>query len=490
MISRRHRRSGTEAAAGAARAAHAAAARDGRNRESARGNRPRAAAVARLAARRGRWRRCRACMSFAIGVGRLWPSAESADRTVGSRRADRQRHRCRRRPDRAAHVRRRDAGARRLARGRAAARLDTCSLLVLVMCAACAAFGAALGRVVLGGVPRHEIDLRHGHALLPCLRAPDRARAGAEPARAQGARNRGLTRKRRPATSWAGSRQDPLIAIEQPEEIYDGWGRNVLRIGQDYELKQGETVHDVVVGVQPGDDRGLRARRRRPSSLARVSIGLRTRSSMDRSIVIGGNVTVQPGAAVHRDSSSSAAGSTRRRTSCPGGQHVAIGATAIADRLRDAGSVDHRRPAARPADRPRLSWVWMIVFFVFLVSLLLDAVLSRHRADVRRRDCRRPFTTFLIGPARAPAHRSGRGRSWPRRSSASWSCRSSCARIVVAWIIGKIGVPVRLGDSMIGQTSPASRLQSLRSLRARLRGHLPDLHGPGAGASSPGRSSA
>ena len=38
-----------------------------------------------------------------------------------------------------------------------------------------------------------------------------------------------------------------------------------------------------------------------------------------------------------------------------------------------------------------------------------------------------------------------------------------CA-LVLAWMIGKVGVAVRLGDVMSGQTSPASRLLTLRSL--------------------------
>ena len=37
-----------------------------------------------------------------------------------------------------------------------------------------------------------------------------------------------------------------------------------------------------------------------------------------------------------------------------------------------------------------------------------------------------------------------------------------CA-VVMAWIIGKVGVSVRLGDGMTGQASPVSRLQSVRS---------------------------
>src|SRR6187200_1778005 len=35
----------------------------------------------------------------------------------------------------------------------------------------------------------------------------------------------------------------PMIAMQ---DIYDGWGRNIFRLGQDYQLRQGESAHDVV----------------------------------------------------------------------------------------------------------------------------------------------------------------------------------------------------------------------------------------------------
>ena len=65
--------------------------------------------------------------------------------------------------------------------------------------------------------------------------------SGAAPAFAQQDSSRGLR-----ATVSLGKvavGQEPLIEFQND---YGGWGREVLRIGQKFELKQGETVQDVV----------------------------------------------------------------------------------------------------------------------------------------------------------------------------------------------------------------------------------------------------
>ena len=133
-------------------------------------------------------------------------------------------------------------------------------------------------------------------------------------------------------TNIVGTAQGPAFAIEQPEEIYNVWGRNVLRVGQDFVLKQGETVRDVVVVFSPATIEGYVR-----GDLTVVFGGVQIGSSavIDGSlIVVGGNVTVQPGAAVHRDMVVIGGGLDTPPNFVPGGQHVAIGATALADRLR------------------------------------------------------------------------------------------------------------------------------------------------------------
>ena len=128
-------------------------------------------------------------------------------------------------------------------------------------------------------------------------------------------------------------------------------------------------------------------------------------------------------------------------------------------------SVADRRPAPRPADRaatcrgcgpssasrssPRLP---LALLFLGSVRTCADAVAAR------------PFTTFLVGLLvlllTGPV-------SLPILAASVIGIAVVpfvlCA-VVVAWIIGKIGLTVRLGDSMVGQTLPATRLQTVRSL--------------------------
>ena len=284
--------------------------------------------------------------------------------------------------------------------------------------------------------------------------------SSAERARAQGAPQSGL-RASVALTNIVGTAQGPSFAIEQPEEIYNVWGRNVLRVGQDFVLKQGETVRDVVVVFSPATIEGYVR-----GDVTVVFGGAQIGSSavIDGSlIVVGGNVTVQPGAAVHRDMVVIGGGLDTPPNFVPGGQHVAIGATALADRVRGAVPwIMEGLLLGRPIV-PRLSWVWLIVLFVFLGSLALNLLFRDTVQMCADAIARRPFTTFLTGllvllltgPVAVILAASVVG---------ILVVPFVLCAIVVGWIIGKVGVSVRLGDSMMGQTSPASRLQSIRSL--------------------------
>ena len=112
---------------------------------------------------------------------------------------------------------------------------------------------------------------------------------------------------------------------------------------------------------------------------------------------------------------------------------------------------------------PRLGWVWGIVFFVFLASLVLALLFMDTVRTCADAIAARPFTAFLtgllvlllIGPVSVILAASVVGIA---------VVPFVICAVVVAWIIGKVGVAVRLGDRMVGQTPPASRLQSARSL--------------------------
>jgi uncharacterized RDD family membrane protein YckC len=278
-------------------------------------------------------------------------------------------------------------------------------------------------------------------------------------AHAQGAASSGL-RANIAFTNIVRTPQDLTQPIEQPEEIFRGWGRDVVRIGQDYALKQGESVHDVVVIFSPASIDGY-VRGDLTVVLGTVQIGP-TAVIGGSLVVIGGNVTVQPGAAVHRDLVVLGGGLEAPTNFTPGGQHVAVGATALADRVRGVVPwITDGLLLGRPIV-PHLSWVWAIVLFVFLVSLVLSLLFLdtvRTCADVV---AARPFTTFLTGllvllltgPVSLILAASVIGIA---------VVPFVLCAVVVAWIIGKVGVAVRLGDSMSGQASPATRFQSARS---------------------------
>ncbi len=259
----------------------------------------------------------------------------------------------------------------------------------------------------------------------------------------------------------AGSMAQATTILEITQTDWErAWGRNVLRVGQDYTLKQGESVRDVVVVFSPavieGNVRG-------DVTVVLGTVQISSTAVIDGSLlVVGGNVTVQPGAAVQRDLVVIGGGLDAPAGFVPGGQHVAIGANALADRIRSVVPwITEGLLLGRPIV-PRLSWVWLIVLFVFLLSLALTLLFMDTVRKCADTIAAKPFTTFLVGLLVLLL-------TGPVSIILAASVIGIlvvpfvlCA-VVVAWIIGKVGVSMRLGDSMSGQTSPASRLQSVRS---------------------------
>jgi uncharacterized RDD family membrane protein YckC len=239
-----------------------------------------------------------------------------------------------------------------------------------------------------------------------------------------------------------------------------GWGREVLRIGQDYTLKQGETIRDVVVVFSPAVIDG-HVRGDVTVVLGTVQIGP-TAVIGGSLLVVGGNVTVQPGASVRRDLVVIGGGLDAPPDFVPGQQHVAIGATAIANGLRSLMPwLTEGLLLGRPIV-PRLWWVWSVVGFVFLASLALNLLFRDTVRACAEALAARPFSTFLTGllvllltgPVAVILAASVIGIA---------VVPFVLCAVVVAWIIGKVAVAVRLGDGMTGQELPGTRLQSVRS---------------------------
>jgi uncharacterized RDD family membrane protein YckC len=266
--------------------------------------------------------------------------------------------------------------------------------------------------------------------------------------------------ERAPAASVSISRalftQDSFIQFRD-----DGWGREVIRVGQTYELKQGETVYDVVSVFGPATING-NVRGDVTVALGTVTIG--PSAVIEGSLVaVGGNVTIQDGAAIQTDMIVVGGGVNAPANFTPGRQHVAIGGTAIANRLNSAVPwLTEGLLLGRPLV-PRLSWVWMIVGVTLVVSLLLALIFADSVRACANAIAARPFTTFVVGllvlvltgPVTIMLVASVVG---------ILVVPFALCALVIAWMIGKVGVTIRLGDVMSGQTSPPSRVLTIRSL--------------------------
>jgi uncharacterized RDD family membrane protein YckC len=251
----------------------------------------------------------------------------------------------------------------------------------------------------------------------------------------------------------------PFLEISQ-DDVRDGWDRHVLRIGQDYALAQGEIIHEAVVVFSPVVIEG---RVRGDLTVVFGTVRIAPTAVIDGSLVaIGGNVDIESGARINRDLVVVGGGLEAPAEFAPGGQHFAVGAKPIADRLRAAIPwITEGLLLGRPIV-PRLGWVWFIVGFVFLASLALSLLFLNTVRTCADAIARRPLTAFLtgllvlllVGPVSIILAASVIGLA---------VVPFVLIAVVVAWIIGKVGVSVWIGDAMVGQAPPAGRFQTARS---------------------------
>ena len=82
--------------------------------------------------------------------------------------------------------------------------------------------------------------------------------SGAAGVHAQSTTQSGL-RARIAVTNIARVPQIQSLPTPPEEELFRGWGRDAIRIGQDYTLKQGDSVHDVAVVFSPATIDGTRS---------------------------------------------------------------------------------------------------------------------------------------------------------------------------------------------------------------------------------------
>jgi len=236
--------------------------------------------------------------------------------------------------------------------------------------------------------------------------------------------------------------------------------RPIVRIGQDYTLKAGDTVRQLQsvlanVNVDGHVERDVVV------SLGDVTLS--PTAVIDGSlVVIGGSVTIQPGATVRHDFVVVGGTATTPPDFSPQGEHVVIGTPMIGERLRAIVPWLTRGLLWGRLIVPDLGWVWGVVFIGFFIGLVMNHLFSRQVGSSAEVLTRRPISAFfmgilvllLAGPILAIIAASIIGLA---------VVPFAIAALIVAGFIGKIGVARVIGRTVVPVSDPETRYQSTGS---------------------------
>jgi uncharacterized RDD family membrane protein YckC len=236
--------------------------------------------------------------------------------------------------------------------------------------------------------------------------------------------------------------------------------RPVLRVGQDYSLRAGETVRSVTVAFGSARIEG-RIEGDLVVIFGPVTLG-RTAVVEGSFAVIGGTAEVQPGAMVRDEVM--AVGS---QLDIPdgfifGGQHIVIGTRALGRWMESVVPwVTYGLLWGRPIVAS-IGWVWSVVAIFLLVYLLINVVAHEPVTATAGVLSKRPFGSFmtgllvllLAGPVSALLAVSIIGIA---------VIPFALAALVVAGLVGRVGVLRWLGNTVMPSDEPDSRAQGLRA---------------------------
>ena len=247
----------------------------------------------------------------------------------------------------------------------------------------------------------------------------------------------------------------PAERVEQAR-----WSYPVVRIGQDFTLKAGESARELTVIF---GDATIEGRVDHDVVVVLGSARLAGTAVIDGSlVVIGGSAQAAEGAQVHQDVFVGGGGFDTPAGFAPGGTYVAIGSTLLGGYLRDLMPWLTRGLLWGRPIVPWLPWVWTIAAIFFLVNLLLnvvfDAPVKAATATLRATPLSAFMTGLLVmllaGPVCLLLAVSVIG--------VAVVPFVLCA-LLLAGILGKIAFARWLGMSVVRQDEPDRRSQSLRS---------------------------
>jgi uncharacterized RDD family membrane protein YckC len=264
-------------------------------------------------------------------------------------------------------------------------------------------------------------------------------------------------------TPRRGGALDASIERQEPVErtySYRSRHRPVLRVWQNYALKAGDIADGIVVvsgdavidGTVDGDLAVV-------FGSARLSSTAVVRGSVT---VVAGDVVVADGGTIDRELVLVGGQLDAPPGFSPGREYVLVGTAAMGDRIKTVVPWFTRGLLWGRVIVPGLRWVWAIVAMVLIVSLAINALLHEPVgacADTLRR---KPFSALLTGllvlllagPVSILLAATVVGLVV---EPFLW-----CA-LIVAWIVGKVGVTRWIGRTITGQSGEESRPVALRS---------------------------
>lgn len=236
--------------------------------------------------------------------------------------------------------------------------------------------------------------------------------------------------------------------------------RPVLRVGQDYALRAGETVRNVTVAFGSARIEG-RVEGDLVVIFGPVTLG-KTAVVEGSFVVIGGTADVQSGAMVRDEVMAIGAQLDVPDGFIFGGEHIVVGTRALGRWMESVVPwVTYGLLWGRPIVAS-IGWVWSIVGMFLLIYLLINLVAHEPVTATAGVLSARPFGSFmtgllvllLAGPVSALLAVSIIGIA---------VIPFALAALVVAGFVGRVGVLRWLGNTVMPSADPNSRTQGLRA---------------------------
>ncbi|HUR22076.1 MAG TPA: RDD family protein [Vicinamibacterales bacterium] len=236
--------------------------------------------------------------------------------------------------------------------------------------------------------------------------------------------------------------------------------RPVLRVGQDYALRAGETVRSVTVAFGSARIEG-RVEGDLVVLFGPVTIG-QSAVVEGSFVVIGGTADVQSGAMVRDEVMAIGAQLDVPDGFIFGGEHIVVGTRAMGRWMESVVPwITYGLLWGRPIVAS-IGWVWSVVAMFLLIYLLINLVAHEPVSSTAGMLATRPYSSFmtgllvllLAGPVSALLAVSIIGIA---------VIPFALAALVVAGFVGRVGVLRWLGHTVMPGDEPNSRVQGLRA---------------------------